>query len=98
MIQTVLSDFTQVQLGHKKMWRTGTPLEWAAFVKAGYVVNSTLKPIRASQPQMPLALMIPELGRWMAVLRSEVATFDLTDEDLTDFVNNHAMFFSSLKV
>ncbi len=97
MIQNIYSDYTQITLGNKKLVRTGTAIEWAAFVKAGYVVNSTLKPVRPNAAQMPLSLCIPELGRWIASIRSEVAADELTDEDLISYVDNHAQFFSTLR-
>lgn len=96
-LSSTFTDFTQVNVGGKQFLRVGTPIEFAALVKAGYVVNSNIRPIKGNPPSYSLTLLIPELGRYVAMLRDEAIDMDTSVDDYVEYVNRHADFFQSRK-
>lgn len=98
MFNNTYTDFTSVIVGGKSFLRVGTPIEFAALVKAGYVVNSNIRPVKGNPPSYSLTLLIPELGRYVAMLRDEQLHSDITVEDYITYVNHHAEYFQSRKV
>ncbi len=96
-INTTYTDFTNVVVGGKSFLRVGTPIEFAALIKAGYVVNSNIRPLKGNPPSYTLNLLIPELGRYVAMLRDEAIGEDISLEDYVEYVNRHADYFQSKK-
>ncbi len=94
---TNYTDFTNVNIGGKSFLRVGTPIEFAALVKAGYVVNSNIRPVKGNPPSYTLRLLVPELGRYVAMLRDEAIGLDISLEEYVEYVNHHASYFQSRK-
>lgn len=97
MLSALYTDFTTVEMNKKQFLRVGTPMEFAALVKAGYVVHSNIRPVKGNPPSHSLTLIIPELGRYVAMLRDEALIMGTTVEDYIFYVNSHASFFASRK-
>ncbi len=90
---TVYTDFSEVVVDGKKYLRVGTPIEWAALVRAGYLVNSHLRPVRGRTPTFSLGLLVPELGRFVAKLRDESIGMDISLEEYVEYCDRHSDFF-----
>lgn len=89
------TDFTQANISGKTMTKVGSLVEWVAYVKAGYVVNSRLRPVRGRGDTYSLTMIAPELGRYVAMVRDEINEWDVSPEELEEWINNHADFFAS---
>lgn len=94
-MSTNYTDFTSVVVGGKPFLRVGTPIEFAALIKAGYVVNSNIRPVKGNPPSYTLNLLVPELGRYVAILRDESIDTDISLEEYVTYVNHHASYFQS---
>ena len=96
-LTNTFTDFTSVNVGGKSFLRVGTPIEFAALIKAGYVVHSNIRPVKGNSPSYSLSLLVPELGRFVAMLRDEAIDMGTTVEDYIEYVNLHADFFATRK-
>lgn len=94
-LNTMYTDFTQVKVGGKLFLRIGTPIEFAAMIKAGFIVNSNIRPVKGNPPSQSLNILVPHIGRFVAMLRDEQLHSDLTVDDYVEYVNNHANYFQS---
>ncbi len=95
MFNPTYTDFTNVVVGGKQFLRVGTPIEFAALIKAGYKVNSNIRPVKGNPASYTLTLLVPELGRYVAMLRDESVDMDTTVDDYIEFVNRHADYFAT---
>lgn len=87
------TDATTAEIDGKIFTKVGSPREWAAYIKAGYVVNSHLRPFRGRVDTYSLTMIAPELGRYVAMLRDEEIIHGTTVDDYVTFVNYHSDFF-----
>lgn len=98
MISTNYTDHTQVTVHGKQFLMVGTAKEWAAYVKAGYTVNSALRPVKGNPPAYFLTMLAPEIVRYVSVLRDEEIDMDTTEQDYVDYVRFHGEYFQSRRV
>ena len=94
---SLYTDGLQVILNGKKFLRVGSPIEFAAAVKAGYLVYAPLIPVKGKHLTISLDFIIPEVSRYVAVLRDQEIKKPLTDKELIEYVNSHVEFFDSLR-
>ncbi len=97
ILNPTYTDFTNVVVNGKPFLRVGTPIEFAALVKAGYVVNSNIRPVKGNPASYSLTLLLPELGGYVARLRDEAIDMGTTVEDYVEYVNLHAAYFQGRK-
>ncbi len=98
MINQMWTDQSVVTIGGRGLTRCGSAIEWMALIKAGYAVQSTLRPIKNTTPSISLTMLVPELGMWIARVRSEVAAYNLKEKEIVQYVNSHAEYFQRIRV
>lgn len=91
------TDATTAEIDGKTFTKVGSAREWAAYIKAGYVVNSHLRPFRGRVDTYGLTMIAPELGRYVAMLRDEETIEGTTVEDYVTYCNHHADYFTALR-
>lgn len=91
------TDGTLVVAANKKFLKVGSPQEWVAAIRAGYVINGPIRPVKGSPAAVSLRMLTPELGRYVSAVAREVAEDGLSQADMVEFVAGHAAYFSSLK-
>lgn len=89
------TDHTVTVIDGKTLVKTGTAREWAAYIKAGYVVNSNLRPVRNGAASYGLTMVAAELGRYVAILRDQELEWDIDTDEYLEYVNRHADYFQS---
>ncbi len=93
-----LTDGTTAEVSGKTYAKAGTLREWAAYIRAGYIVNGTLTPIKSAARRYTLNNVAPEVGTGCARLRKEEledgVTF--TDEELLTYIDSHISYFRTL--
>lgn len=94
---TLYTDATTAEIDGKIFTKVGSVREWAAYIKAGYTVNSTLRPFRGSVSTYSLTMIAPELGRYVAILRDEEVVMGTTVDDYLSYCNHHSSYFASLR-
>lgn len=97
MFNNTYTDFTSVNVGGKSLLRVGTPIEFAALIKAGYVVHSNIRQVKGNVASVPLSLLVPELGRYVAMIRDEDVSGMTSPDEYIEYVNNHADYFATRK-
>ncbi len=97
MLGVLYTDHSNVDINGKQYLRVGSATEWAASIKAGYVVSSVLRVVKGNPASFSLNLLIPELGDYTARIRTQVAEDGLTDKELVEYCDNHSHFFMSRK-
>lgn len=91
------TDNTRYVVNGEPRVKVGSLREWAAYIKAGYMVNDNLNRWAGDQPSYSVHSAAPELQRYLSALRTEEATMGTTDEEYLFYVNSHADWFSSLR-
>lgn len=91
----LFTDHTVTEVNGSTFVKVGSAREWAAYVKAGYVVNSTLRPFKGNQASYGLTDAAPEMGRYVAILRDQELVDGTTTEEYVEYVDRHAAFFQS---
>lgn len=87
------TDHTVTVVDGRTLIKVGTAREWAAYIKAGYVVNSNLRPVKGTPPSYALTAVAAELPRYVAMLRDEEVVMDTTVDEYVEYVNRHSEYF-----
>lgn len=89
----LFTDHTVTDVNGSTFVKVGSAREWAAYVKAGYVVHSTLRPFKGNQASYGLTDAAPEMVRYVAMLRDEELVDGTTTDEYIEYVDRHADFF-----
>lgn len=93
-VTVMFTDATTAVVDGRLATKVGSLTQWVAYIRAGYTVNSRVRPFNGRGPTYTLSQIAPELGPYVMKVSAEVRDHNLSDEDLADFVNLHAEYFS----
>lgn len=93
-------DGTQVMVQDIPRTKVGTLREWVALLRGGYPINGQLVEIDVDvNPEAVFGFysQMPDIHVLTPRIRNEIIADDLQDEEILEYLNNHAVFFAQLR-